>query len=101
MWNVLCLTPGGTAYLVQSIGQLFTTSHRAMFKLGAKHSFFYVSRLRIYQLFTVLTGVIFESMKVTVPGMETISTRAELKGHSILNNLAISDLQIITSTGRS
>ena len=63
--------------------------------------FSYVSWLRICQLFTVLTGVILESLKLTVPGMETISTRAELKEHSILDHLAISDLQIITATGRS
>ena len=61
----------------------------------------YVSWSRRSQLFTVLTGVIFQSLKLTVPGMEIISTRAELKEHSILDHLATSDLQIITSTGRS
>ena len=63
--------------------------------------FRYVSWLRTSQLFTMLTGVIFQSLKLTVPGMETISTRAELKEHSILDHLAISDLQIVTATGRS
>ena len=52
-------------------------------------------------LFTVLTGVIFQSLKLTDPGMETISTRAKLKEHLILDHLVTSDLQIITSTGRS
>ena len=39
--------------------------------------------------------------ELTVPGLETISTRAEMKEHLILDNLAISDLQIITASGRS
>ena len=49
----------------------------------------------------MLTGVIYESLNLTVPGMESISTRAELKEQSILDHLAISDLQIITASGRS
>jgi len=49
----------------------------------------------------VLTGVIFQSLKVTLPGMETISARAELKEHSILDYLAISYWPISTATGRS
>ena len=80
---------------------LLPTSHRAMFKLGAKNLILLCHLVKNIQLFTVLTGVIFESLKLTVPGMETISTRAELKEHSILDHLAISDLQIITATGRS
>ena len=38
-------------------------AHRAMFKLGGKKSFVYVSWLRMCQLFTVLTGVISKSLK--------------------------------------
>ena len=45
-------------------------------------------------------GNILES-ELTVPGKETIFTRAEMKEHSILDNLAISDLQIITESSRS
>ena len=56
--------------------------------LAAKISFCYGSWLRTSQLFTVLTGVVFQSMRPTVPGMETISTRAELKEHSIMDHLA-------------
>ena len=39
--------------------------------------------------------------ELTVPGMETVFTRAEMKEHSILDNLVISDLQIITEFSRS
>ena len=39
--------------------------------------------------------------ELTVPGMETVFTRAEMKEHSILDNLIISDLQIITEFSRS
>ena len=39
--------------------------------------------------------------ELTVPGRETIFTRAEMKEHLILDNLAISDLQIITESSRS
>ena len=45
-------------------------------------------------------GNILES-ELTVPGRETIFTRARMKEHSILDNLAISDLQIITESSRS
>ena len=47
------------------VGHLFRAlcAHRAMFKLRAKNIFFYVSWLRICQLFTVLTGVLFKSLK--------------------------------------
>ena len=72
-----------------------------MFKLGAKKIFLLCLLIKKIQLFTVLTGVIFQSLKLTVPGMEIISTRAELEEHLILDHLATSDLQIITSTGRS
>ena len=41
----------------------------------------------------MLATVIFESLKLAVPGMETISTRAKMKEHSILDRLAISALQ--------
>ena len=39
--------------------------------------------------------------ELTVPGSEIVFTRAEMKEHSILNNLAISFLQIINESGRS
>ena len=39
--------------------------------------------------------------EVTVPGRETIFIRAEMREHSILDNLAISDLQIITESSTS
>ena len=45
-------------------------------------------------------GNILES-ELTVPGKETIFTRARMKEHSILDNLAISDLQIIIESSRS
>ena len=56
----------------------------------------YVSWLRMCHLFTVLTSVIFQRMKLNL-GIETIITRAELKDHSDLEHLLFSDLQIITS----
>ena len=39
--------------------------------------------------------------EVTVQGRETIFIRAEMREHSILDNLAISDLQIITESSTS
>ena len=42
-----------------------------------------------------------QKSELSVPGMETISTRAKMKEHSILDNLAISDLQIIAASCRS
>ena len=39
--------------------------------------------------------------ELTVPGKETVFTRAEMKERSILDHLAISDLQIITEFCRS
>ena len=45
-------------------------------------------------------GKMLES-ELTVPGKETVFTRAEMKERSILDNFAISDLQIITESSRS
>ena len=43
-----------------------------------------LSWLRILcRLLTVLTGTTFESLKLTATGIESISTRTELKEHSI------------------
>ena len=50
-----------------------------------------VSWLRICQLFTVLTGVIFQVSELLDPGMETISTRAQLKEHLILCHFRFSN----------
>ena len=38
-------------------------------------------------------GVIFLESEQTVPEIDKVSTGAELKEHSILNDLAISDLE--------
>ena len=76
-------------------------THRQCLNLVPNIYLCYVSWLRICQLFAVLTGVIFKVSERPDPGMETISTRAQLKEHSILDNSAISDLEIITATGRS
>ena len=66
----------------------FATPHRAMFKSGG-------------QLLSVLCRCNLLEIDLTVPGMETIFTKAEMKERSILDNLAISNLQIITESGRS
>ena len=83
------------------IGDMLPLPTEQCSNCAPKIYFSYVSWLRICQLFTVLTGVVFESLKLTVPGMETISTRAKMIEHSILDHLAISDLQIISASGRS
>ena len=51
-------------------------------------------------LSVLIRGDILQS-ELTVPGMEIIFTRAEMKEHSIMDNLATSDLQIITESSRS
>ena len=79
----------------------FAFSYRAMFKLGAKIFF-----LLLCLLFKNMPAVYsvdrcnFEGLKLIGPGIETICIRAQLKEHSIVDRLAVSDLQII-ATGRS
>ena len=53
------------------------------------------------QLLSVLCRCNLLGSELTVPGMETIFTIAEMKEHSIMDNLAILDLQIITESSRS
>ena len=74
----------------------------AMLKLGAKF-FCYVSSLRLCPPITRLICVIFESLKLTLAGIETISTGAEQKEHLIFGSFGHFRfaLQIITATGRS
>ena len=69
-----------------------TSLYNAKFKLGRS---FYVSSLSKLSLFSVLNWCAFLLSELTVSGMETLSTRVELKEHIILGNLAISDVQII------
>ena len=38
--------------------------------------------------------------ELTVPGGETVFTRAEMKEHSILDYSAVSDLQIVTESSK-
>ena len=93
------LTEFGIHQRLESCGKecVSVVTHRAIFKLGAKKLILLC--LLVKNCLTVLIGVIFDSPKLTVPGIVTIFTTAELKEHLILDNLAISDLQIITATG--
>ena len=43
----------------------------------------------------------YSESELTVPAMETNFTIAEMKEHSIMDNLAISNLQVITESSRS
>ena len=61
-----------------------TTLRSTVIFVSRKIHFRYVSWLRILcRLLTVLTGVTFESLKLTASAIETIFTRTELKEHSI------------------
>ena len=61
-----------------------TTLRSTVIFVSRKIDFRYVSWLRILcRLLTVLTGTTFESLKLTATGIESISTRTELKEHSI------------------
>ena len=90
--------PAGTKLSFYKRTLFFKSPTKQCLNSAPKSYLCYDSWLRICQLFTVLTGVIFQMSELPDPGMETISTRAQLKEHSILDNLAISDLQIITKS---
>ena len=53
------------------------------------------------QLLSVLCKWDLLESELTVPAMETNFTIAEMKEHSIMNNLAFSNLQVITESSRS